>query len=195
MSRFTGRQITSMVIAGCAVLVLLPPAVGAATGQIVNIVDSVNAGRTASVNGAHALIVEQRAGVPSGSINAAKIGGTSTTYNHLYQWSANYSLALTQITLSNNQDAVAHLAIVQYVRTSGAGTCAGLQTGTTTGFTSPGLMRIVYVPAKTTLALNFNGPAMRTSVAPSGNFGCFGVWPLSTSPNFDSFATGYIFTA
>lgn len=55
MNRFSGTQITTMVVAVCVAMIALPVGVMAATGSFVNIVDPVNSAAKARVNGVGGL--------------------------------------------------------------------------------------------------------------------------------------------
>lgn len=59
-TRFSGRQITVMVVATCAAVILAPVAVAASTGNLVNITDPVNAAAKARVASTGSLATAPR---------------------------------------------------------------------------------------------------------------------------------------
>lgn len=78
--RFSGRQLTVMVVAVCAAIMLAPVGVMAATGSGVNIVDPVTSANKAGVSGNGTLLTAAR-DIHTGAVAAVdgsslRVGGT-----------------------------------------------------------------------------------------------------------------------
>jgi len=71
-SRFTGRQITTMVIAACLTLILLPVGAYAATGTVTTIVDAVHKSQKARVTSTGRLVT-----APCDTNGCAAVDGSS----------------------------------------------------------------------------------------------------------------------
>jgi hypothetical protein len=179
-ARFSTSQVTTMVVAVAAAVVLAPVAVIAATGTIVNVTDGVNANRIARVNSSSELNVSQRAAVLPGSLNSSTNGGINQR-RLLVQTVGPTRMAVTELDIATRGGAgSAMVHLISWYRTSGTGTCANVIAGTTTGFTST-LTRVLMIPVGETLMLDWSGPALTVPVGGVGEYSCLTA-TLMTAP-------------
>lgn len=188
--RFTSKQVTSMVVAGCAAIVLAPVTVYAATGQLVNIVDSVS-GRAARVSSGHGLVTEGRA-YPGE--NAFNVRGQRYQFGWipLVSTKGPTRIAITKLTLAGPYDTpgnAGEVLVEAFVRTSGTADCTGPGAA---GYTRHSLMH-VWVPARQTLQLDFDAQALPIPPAATGQPLCVGVTYYAGNTNMTIYAsaTGY----
>ena len=193
MSRFTGKQVVTMVACVCAAVVLAPVGVMAATGQLVNITDPTNANRKAKVGSSGTVYTESRAGVVDHSFSSYQETVTDVITHPVYEITAPNRIAITEATFTlhgDNSASTNHVRIYSRVRTSGTANC---QTGT--GWTSPKTLRSVVVRAGSTVQLQFNGPPLISQTPGAGQKVCIGFqqtkWTGST--DLDAGLTGYTF--
>jgi hypothetical protein len=177
--QFSSKQVVTMVVAVCTAAVLAPVAVGAATGQLVNIVDTTNSGRAAKVTSNGAVSVAQHAAPPANASNGG-IGRAGLGYIALATYTVPSRLAITDITILPlaSTAGVHQFYLDAWIRKGSVGSCSSPNT---TDFYHYTLRRVA---AKTdeTLHLTFPGMPLLTPVATSaGAYGCFGV-TLSSAP-------------
>lgn len=188
--RFTSKQVVTMVVAGCVATVLAPVTVYAATGQLVNVVDSVN-GRAARVSSGHGLVTESRAYTGENAFNV-------TASRYQFGWiplvgtTGPTRLAITKITLAGPYDTpgnAGEVLVEAMVRTSGSLPCNGPGTA---GYTRHQLMH-AWVPARDMVQLDFDAQALPIPPAASGQPLCVGITYYAGNTNMTIYAsaTGY----
>jgi hypothetical protein len=168
--RFTGRQITVMVVAVCVAVIAAPIGAVAATGQLVNITDPVTASHKARVTGLGALQTTNWAGVPSGYVNNEQ-GRFSSGWIPLVTTTAGHRLAVTQVSLTSIGGSVSTLYYIENWIISSTGSCATPDVG------NPSLviLRTAAVPANNSFQLTWSGPALYPPSPGTGKKACFGV--------------------
>jgi hypothetical protein len=191
--RFTSKQVTTMVVAIAAAVVVMPAGVYAVTSTIVRISDA--AGREARVTHDHELLTANRAAVGSSAFNARGsryqfgwIGLAGTT--------GPTRIAITEMTLSGPFDVggttgAGEVLLEALVRTSGSLPCNGPGTAGYTRHT----LKHVWVPIRQTIQLTWAGQPLVLPKAASGQPSCFGVTYYAGSTNMTIYAdaTGYKF--
>jgi hypothetical protein len=184
--KFTNKQVVTMVVAGCAAVILAPVTVFAATGQLVNIVDQNN-GRPARVSFNGGLVTESRTwpGPNAFSVNSSRYGfgwiGLGSTTGPT-------RLALTKLILSGPYDTpgnAGEVLVEAMVRTSGTEPCNGPGTA---GYTRTQLSH-VWVPARQTIQLDFSGQALAIPAPATGQPVCIGVTYYAGNTNMTIYAT------
>jgi hypothetical protein len=118
--RFTGRQITAMVIAICAAVVLVPVGAMAATGSLVNITDPVarshkarvdTAGRLKVGDGSGALTVDGtvRVASPVTTWYATKLLTSGSTFDVPFVGPTTARIDITSLTVSGSATGDQHV--------------------------------------------------------------------------------------
>jgi hypothetical protein len=187
--QFTSKQVVSMVLAVCAAVVLAPVTVSAA-GQLVAIVDNAT-GRHARVSSNNQLQVENRVAVGS---NAFNVTGSRYQFGWipLVEATGPHQIAITKVVMSGPYDTTGNAGEVlleAMVRTSGTLPCNGPGTA---GYTRHTLQH-VWVPARGTIQMDFDGTALKIPHAADGQPVCFGVTYFAGNTNMTIYAaaTGY----
>jgi hypothetical protein len=195
MSRFSGKQITVMVVAVAAAAALIPLSVSAATGTVVNIIDPVIGSRQARVSSAGTLQVESRAGSPHNhlSVTGSRL---SLGWVNLATTTSPTRMAITQLTFSGRgpvSDTAQEVLIEAMVRTTGTAGCTGPGT---TGYTRHTLARVLVKNQQSSLQLTYDGPPLVVPAGASGQPTCFGFTVVTTPSGsaMDVHAIGYRFT-
>ena len=188
--RFTSKQVVTMVVAVSLAAVLMPVAVYAATG--VNIIDPSN-GRSAKVTSNNALYVESRAYQGGNAFNMRN-SRFGFGWIPLASTTGPNRLAITELTLSgpyNTPGDAGEVLLEAFVRTSGNLPCDGPGTAGYARYT----LKHVWVPARQTIQLLWNGPSMVLPLAPAGQPTCFGVnyYAGNTQMSIYADGTGYRF--
>lgn len=185
--RFTGRQITVIVVAICVAVIAAPVGAIAATGSLVNITDPVTASHKARVTAIGALQTTNWAGVPSGYVDTQQgrfgIGGQS-----LVQTSAGHRLAVTQVTVTANGTGTTALTLDNWIIPS-TGSCAN---PTAVAF-SLRVLRTVNLPAGSTVQLTWDGPALYPPSPGTGKKACLNFVITQTGGGAVVGVTGYHF--
>jgi hypothetical protein len=176
--QFTSKQVVTMVVAVCAAAVLTPAAVGAATGQLVNIVDPTTASRQAKVTSNGALSVGQHAAPPATAGNYG-ISKTGLGYINLGIYTNSSRLAVTDITLVGSGGSGVHAVFIEdWVRKGSTGSCSAPNT---TDYNRH-VLRRVSLKTDETVHLTFPGmPLLPNPATAAGTYGCFGV-TVATAP-------------
>lgn len=192
--KFKPVHVVAMVASVSAALVLMPVAVNAATGTLVNITDPFTSGRVARVTNARTLMVESRAGIPQDSFQTS---GTRLGLGWVNLVSVNYptKIAITELSFAARgpvSDTAQEVLLEAMVRTSGTNGCTGPGTS---GYTRHTLRRVLVKNQTSSLTMNFTGPPL---VMPSGAGGqptCFGFTVVTTPSGsaMDVGVTGYRF--
>lgn len=184
--RFTSKQVTTIVCALSAAVVLAPVTVFAATGQLVNVVDKLT-GQSARVSTNGALLVENRGYVGANAFNV-----TGSRYQ--FGWIPLMStvgptrLAVTKITLVGPFDTpgnAGEVLIEAFTRVSGTAPCTGPGSA---GYARHNLMH-VWVPARDTLQLDFDGQPLPIPAAADGQPLCIGVTYFAGNTNMTIYAS------
>lgn len=190
--KFTSKQVVTMVVAGCAAVILAPVTVFAATGQLVNIVDP-SSGKGAIVTNNGALLVESRA---AQGLNAFNMRNSRYQFGWipLAATTGPQRLAITELTLAGPFDTpgnAGEVLLEAMVRTSGDQPCNGPGTAGYTRHT----LKHVWVPARQTIQLEWNGPSLVLPPAAPGQPMCFGATYYAGNTNMTIMidGTGYKF--
>jgi hypothetical protein len=190
--KFTSKQVVTMVVAGCVAIILAPVTVFAATGQLVNIADP-STGKGAIVTNNGALLVESRA---AQGLNAFNMHASRYQFGWipLAATTGPQRLAITELTLAGPFDTVGNageVLVEAFVRTSGTAPCTGPGAAGYTRHT----LKHVWVPARETIQLLWNGPSLVLPPAAAGQPLCFGVTYYAGNTNMTIYAdgTGYKF--
>jgi hypothetical protein len=205
--RFTGRQITTMVVAAAIAIVAAPVGAIAATGQLINITDPVTAGHKARVNAKGGLAVTARdpvSGVQArvtkaGAQLAATVAGVASQYLNVEATAYGNGRKALADTVNGQRLAVTQLTI-SYLGTGTAtvdlwswGILSSQTCATATAGSPLDVLRRVYVVGNSTLELTWNGPALLTAKPAAGKRTCF-LASITGSTNRISFGvTGYTF--
>ena len=173
------------------VLALGPLTALAATGQLMNIVDSTNAARIAKVTDIGALQVQTRPGIASNSFNAraTKVGGGWIQVYEIF--STTKATAVVEATLSSAAASGVgnYVYRVGYANVSSATACSSVVAPTS-------YWRELYLQPGQTLQLTFNGAPMQIGVPAAGRHNCVGVF-VYYSPSGGSTSagvSGYLYT-
>lgn len=191
--RFTNKQIVAMTGMLCATAVLMPVAVGAATGQLVNIADSAIGSRQARVGAAGTVHVESRAGVQNGAfaVQGSRLG---VGWVSLVNAANPQRIAITEMSITAQGPTGAQsYRIEAWVRKGSTGSC---NSPNLTEFTRH-VLRQVTMDNYETLTLDFSGtPLYIPAAPPAGTYTCFGVVSISAPNGSETYAgaTGYKFT-
>lgn len=191
--RFTNKQVIALTGMLCATAVLMPVAVGAATGQLVNVADPAIGSRQARVAAVGALQVENRAGVPSGAfaVHGARLG---IGWIPLIAAANPQRIAITELTLTGQgPDGSQVFRLEAWIRKGSTGSC---NSPNLSEFTKV-VLRQVAVPNYETHTLNFAGtPLYIPAAPPAGTYVCFGVVSIQAPNGSESSAgaTGYRYT-
>ena len=119
MMKITGKQLTAMVVAGCAAVVLMPVSVSA-VGSAVNIVDS--SGTKARVFGG-ALMVNDDPAASFSKYGEVQDDGSSALV--IANPRANVKVSLGSVTLSNSVGPSTVRVVIQQSRPAVSGNCYG----------------------------------------------------------------------
>ena len=117
--KITGKQLTAMVVAGCAAVVLMPVGVSA-VGSAVNIVDA--SGTKARVLGG-ALMVNDDPATSFSKYGEVQDNGSSTLV--IANPRANKRVSLGSVTLSNSVGPSTVRVVIQQARPAVSGNCYG----------------------------------------------------------------------
>ena len=171
--QFAPRHVVGIVACIAIMTVLAPVGVMAATGQLVNLVDPVTAGRKARVGSAGTLRVETRPGVTAGAKNALHTDIQSLSPRELISVTGPTRIGLSELTVSVRDfgypvDAPTIMQLISYVRSSGTQPCGG------SGWSATELRRITLV-TDTTEQIQFSGPPLVVPVAAAGQRQCLAV--------------------
>ena len=191
--RFTNKQVVGMTAMVCATAVLMPVAVGAATGQLVNIADPSIGARQARVTAAGALKVESRAGGGDGAFNVtgSRLG---VGWMPLVAAANPQRIAITELTVTGQGPAGPQVFRIEaWIRKGSTGSC---NSPNLTEFTKV-VYRQVSVPNYETHTMNFAGtPLYVTPAPPAGTYTCLGIVSIQAPSGSEAHvgATGYRFT-
>lgn len=168
--QFAPKHIVAIVVAVSAAAVLTPVGVMAATGQLVNITDPVDAGNKARVTDNGALQVETRPRATRYVKNVSHVDIASLTPRPLLEVAAPSKIALLEVTVGvrdfgNPVIAPTIVDLVSYVRTSGVNPCGQA------GWTGTTLRRITLMTDKTE-QVTFDNAGLPLPVAPAGKRQC-----------------------
>jgi hypothetical protein len=186
----SARERIMLAFTVCLALLVIPMTALAATGQLVNVADSVNAARLARVSDVGAMYVETRPGIPTSSVyrEGERVG---SGWLNLHTQAGGRSLAVAEVSLANMSTAGARNADVLAFIIPANSSCADplAVAGVTVA-----VYRRVIVPNQTTIQLEFDGVPLFVPVAPGGKKFCFGI--LVAGPSTGALragATGYTY--
>lgn len=162
----TTRERVLITLTVCFALVAVPMTALAAVGQLVNIVDSSNAGRIARVTDVGALQVQTRPGIPTNSF--FKNGNRQTVgWLNVHEQSAGRRLAVVELSLNFSGPAGTYSVHVGHKVLNTGQSCDTAATATN--------FRTFRFSSATTVQFDFSGaPALIGSVA-TGKKICLGV--------------------
>lgn len=185
MKRFSSRQIVTMVVAGCAALILTPTAVYAATATSVTIADPLHAAHKARVSSAGRLYVGDGGGslTVNGTVKSAAPGTPWNQINDvgltagstravLYESLGATKLHLTSFTAAiEGGSGSVRIFVIVYVSDSGSGDCQTL-TGANFGAAE---RFVIMVPAGQTQTVTYPTPLVYSAYASAARKYCVDV--------------------
>lgn len=159
MSRFSGRQLTIIIVSICVGAMIAPVSVSYAVDQLVNIADP-KSGNIAHVGHDGTLNVESRAGVPQRAFNVYRV--IDSGYSLLATSHPTDRLAITEMTFSQVQlNNGSSMYLDAYIHSGANPTTCPASPATGTAWSHVRL-RDLRVPgsAQGVAQLTFNGPPM-----------------------------------